>query len=1202
MVWWSVVMHVFESPSAVDRFEAARHFVASFPAGTELLVLSASREAADDFCRAITRDRTTTFGLHRLTLHQYASRTASAALAARGLALCTPLGAEAVAARAAFEADHRGAVRHVAPVIGCPGFPRALAATLNDLRQAAIPAAAIRTLPESGADLAVLLDEFDHQLAAAGAADRAMLLFEAARVMRDEPAASLATLPVLLLDVRVSTPAEEAVIASFVASSPAMLATVPAGDHRTLQVTTRQGAVAYPATATDAADLAEPASLADFLKPAKAPVDAAKPAPRVGQVDADAASPAPASRHGGSAIARIAPSVHRLQQQLFIEDAARGEIGEDVEFFSAPGEGRECVEVARRILNEARRGTPFDDIAIVVRAPESYWGLLEHALQRAGIKAWFSRGTRRPDPSGRAFLALLACASEGLSARRFAEYLSLGQVPPRDATGATPPIAPVWRPPTEETLAPGQLSLLDLFETETGIAPDPEPQPESGRSARNLKSGSRSTSPATATDTSPADAAGIAADTGAADLDPAQAEGTVRAPRQWEALLVESAVIGGADRWARRLKGLGEELRLKINEETHADSESPYVAALQRDLAQLDELRRFALPVIGELAALPEAALWGEWLDRLDALAPRVLRHPERVLALLTELRPMAAVGPLTLGEVREVLTPRLATLEREPPKHRYGRVFVGTPAQLRGRVFRVVFVTGLAERIFPQKSRPDPLLLDDLRRRLTAMGAVGLEAEDDRVLNERLLLRLAVGAARERLYLSYPRVDVAQARSRVPSFYALDIVRALTGEVPNYERFERNTAVQSSAWLAWPAPADAAEAIDECEHDLAILGPLLKPGGERDTVRGQAHYLLQLNERLRQSLLMRWARWKRTWSSFDGLLKVSDETKQALATQRLTARPYSVSALQRFAACPYQFLLGSIYKLEPLEQPAPLERLDPLTKGALFHEIQRDVLRALKAADLIPLTVAGVARAFQVLDRAVADAAERYHDRLAPAIERVWQDEIESLRGDLRMWLSRWVDAEGGWEPVHFEFSFGMPLDGDHDPSSVRAPVTLAAGDGRQFQLRGAIDLIERNPLTGALRVTDHKTGKNRTTPYLVVGGGATLQPVIYGMVVEQVFSKSVSQSRLYFSTTVGGFTEHQVSMRDEARRAGMEVLEIIDRAIGAAQLPVAPRDGACGWCDFRAICGPLEERRFRQKAKEPDIVGDLIELRSLR
>src|SRR5262249_48714037 len=193
--------------------------------------------------------------------------------------------------------------------------------------------------------------------------------------------------------------------------------------------------------------------------------------------------------------------------------------------------------------------------------------------------------------------------------------------------------------------------------------------------------------------------------------------------------------------------------------------------------------------------------------------------------------------------------------------------------------------------------------------------------------------------------------------------------------------------------------------------------------------------------------------------------MKLREDTKQALSDQRLTARPYSVSALQRFSACPYQFLLGSIYRLEPLEQPAPLERLDPLTKGALFHEIQRDVLRDLKAAQLIPLSVSDLARAFQLLDRAVADAAARYHDKLAPAIERVWQDEIESLRGDLRMWLSRWMDVEEGWEPLHFEFSFGMPLDSDHDPASVRDPVVLTSADGRQFRLRGAVDLIERHP-----------------------------------------------------------------------------------------------------------------------------------------
>ena len=87
------------------------------------------------------------------------------------------------------------------------------------------------------------------------------------------------------------------------------------------------------------------------------------------------------------------------------------------------------MEIVRRVLQEAARGVPFDEMAVLLRAPQTYSGLLEHAFARAGVPAWFERGTRRPDPAGRAFLALLACADESLSARRFAEYLSLAQVP-----------------------------------------------------------------------------------------------------------------------------------------------------------------------------------------------------------------------------------------------------------------------------------------------------------------------------------------------------------------------------------------------------------------------------------------------------------------------------------------------------------------------------------------------------------------------------------------------------------------------------------------------------------------------------------------------------------------------------------------------------------------------------------------------------
>src|SRR5262249_6518210 len=101
----------------------------------------------------------------------------------------------------------------------------------------------------------------------------------------------------------------------------------------------------------------------------------------------------------------------------------------DVQLFSAQGEGRECVQITHQIFDEARGGVRFDEIDVFLRWLGEYVGLLEHAFARSGIQGWFDRGTQSPHPSGRAFLAILGCAVERLSAARFAEYLSLSQVP-----------------------------------------------------------------------------------------------------------------------------------------------------------------------------------------------------------------------------------------------------------------------------------------------------------------------------------------------------------------------------------------------------------------------------------------------------------------------------------------------------------------------------------------------------------------------------------------------------------------------------------------------------------------------------------------------------------------------------------------------------------------------------------------------------
>jgi len=321
----------------------------------------------------------------------------------------------------------------------------------------------------------------------------------------------------------------------------------------------------------------------------------------------------------------------------------------------------------------------------------------------------------------------------------------------------------------------------------------------------------------------------------------------------------------------------------------------------------------------------------------------------------------------------------------------------------------------------------------------------------------------------------------------------------------------------------------------------------------------------------------------------------VTPETQPVLEAQRLINRPYSLTALQRFSSCPYQFLLAAIYRLAPLEDPAPLQYLDPLTRGSLFHAIQTECLRVLQRNGQLPVAEARLTAARGELKWAIARVTEQERDKLAPAIERVWNDEVESMTRDLNRWLEDLAEDGRTWVPERFELAFGLPPDDQRDPASTPEPAKV---DGR-FLLRGSIDLVERKPRTKIVRVTDHKTGKNRTTLATIVDGGRVLQPVLYGLALESLSDDVVEEGRLSYCTTAGRFTKHPIPLDVLTRRRGLEVLEIIDRAIERGTLAARPARDACTYCDFRAVCGPDEE--YRTLRKPAGLLADLDELRKM-
>jgi len=386
-----------------------------------------------------------------------------------------------------------------------------------------------------------------------------------------------------------------------------------------------------------------------------------------------------------------------------------------------------------------------------------------------------------------------------------------------------------------------------------------------------------------------------------------------------------------------------------------------------------------------------------------------------------------------------------------------------------------------------------------------------------------------------------------------------------------------------------------------ETGDDVALLRPFLR---EPDSHVGTAQYLLDANPHLGRALRFRARRWTvRSWTVADGLVAPKsgespcEGALEAIAEHALSARSFSPTALQNFASCPYKLFLYTVLRLGPREVPEAIEEMDPLQVGSLVHAVQYRLLTRLRDEGALPVRPASLERARDVLDEVLDALAAEEKERLHPAIERTWEDGIAAIRADLREWLRRASEDESGWTPWKFELAFGLPEDRDADPDSRPEPVRLDSG----LAVRGSIDLVEKDA-SGALRATDHKTGKQRVKDGEIVSGGASLQPVLYALAVERLFPDArVDSGRLYYCTTRGGFEEASVPLDDAAREAARVVAETVQAALEGPFLPAAPAPRACEWCDYQVVCGPYEERRTGSRRKNPKGLAELPRLRKL-
>ena len=185
--------------------------------------------------------------------------------------------------------------------------------------------------------------------------------------------------------------------------------------------------------------------------------------------------------------------------------------------------------------------------------------------------------------------------------------------------------------------------------------------------------------------------------------------------------------------------------------------------------------------------------------------------------------------------------------------------------------------------------------------------------------------------------------------------------------------------------------------------------------------------------------------------------LRVSDE---ALA---------SATRLERFALCPFQYLLGNVLRVRAHEDPVEEEGITPRDRGSLVHQVLEQFFAdALGRDPEQGWTDEDVARLHGILD----EVGEAYRARGMTGRDLGWELESSAIRRWLAAVLDRDADerAARGARPAGVELLFGG--ESEHPAAEVGLP------DGRRLRFKGAIDRVDRAD-DGSLLVIDYKTGK---------------------------------------------------------------------------------------------------------------------------
>lgn len=289
--------------------------------------------------------------------------------------------------------------------------------------------------------------------------------------------------------------------------------------------------------------------------------------------------------------------------------------------------------------------------------------------------------------------------------------------------------------------------------------------------------------------------------------------------------------VAGRGRWRRLLGAVARadgpaRIELALDAVPLPELDAEQLEREQKSRASLRKCLGALRETLGEMA---QPATLGQHAARWTSFLSRFARAGESRERLLRLLQPLARFvgGPsIELDEARNELADALSReVSRGSLTERSIRVL--SPLHLIGGAFDVVCALGLTEGRFPTSTRSDALVPDALIAALNAVTGIAMPTSTDHQEAERRRFAAVVGAARERLWLSTPRLDFDTERPTLPSTLVLEALAPRLGRRARFSDVEELAVRRGRRARSWPDTIE--EALDAREYLVVRAAALTK-------------------------------------------------------------------------------------------------------------------------------------------------------------------------------------------------------------------------------------------------------------------------------------------------------------------------------------------------------------------------------------